>query len=111
LDAVGAGGGGLAGAKAGACAGSLFGPIGTLIGGIVGGIGGAIGGRAITNEIKKRPLKKAIEEYQSNVSRMKDETRDKSRNMLQSINSFTTHKSKHSANPVFPPLKVLLSFA
>lgn len=92
LDAVGAGGGGLAGAKAGACAGSLFGPIGTLIGGIVGGIGGAIGGRAITNEIKKRPLKKAIEEYQSNVSRMKNETRDKSRNMLQSINSFTTHK-------------------
>lgn len=92
LDAVGAGGGGLAGAKAGAFAGSLFGPIGTLIGSIVGGIGGAMGGRAITNEIKKRPLKKAIEEYQSNVSRMKNETRDKSRNMLQSINSFTTHK-------------------
>ena len=57
LDAVGAGGGGLAGAKAGAFAGSLFGPIGTLIGSIVGGIGGAMGGRAITNEIKKRPLK------------------------------------------------------
>lgn len=92
LDAVGAGGGGLAGAKAGAFAGSLFGPIGTLIGSIVGGIGGAMGGRAITNEIKKRPLKKAIEECQSNVSRMKNETRDKSRNMLQSINSFTTHK-------------------
>jgi phage tail tape-measure protein len=35
LDAVGAGGGGLAGAKAGAFAGSLFGPIGTLIGSIV----------------------------------------------------------------------------
>lgn len=92
LDAVGAGGGGLVGAKAGALAGSLFGPVGTLIGGIVGGIGGAMGGRAITNEIKQKPLKKAIEDYQSNASRMKTETRDKSRNMLQEINSFTTSK-------------------
>ena len=92
LDAVGAGGGGLVGAKAGALAGSIFGPVGSLIGGIVGGIGGAIGGRAITNEIKQKPLKNAIEEYQANASRMKTETRDKSRNMLQSISTFTSEK-------------------
>lgn len=92
LDAVGAGGGGLVGAKAGALAGSLFGPIGTLIGGIAGGIAGAIGGRAITNEIKQRPLKNAIEAYQTGATRMKDETRNKSRNMLDSIRSFTSEK-------------------
>lgn len=99
LDAVGAGGGGLVGAKAGAlAAGCFFGPLGTLIGSIVGGICGAMGGRAITNEIKQKPLKNAIEEYQSNVSRMKNETRDKSRNMLQSINSFATHKRSEFKN-------------
>lgn len=92
LDAVGAGGGGLVGAKAGAIAGSFFGPVGTLIGGIVGGIGGAMGGRALTNEIKQKPLKNAIEAYQSNASRMKTETRNKSRNMLQEINTFTQNK-------------------
>lgn len=98
LDAAGAGGGGLIGAKAGALAGSIFGPVGTLIGGIVGGIGGAMGGRAITNNIKQMPLKNAIEEYQTNASRMKAETRDKSRSMLQSINSFTTNKRSEFKN-------------
>ena len=93
LDAVGAGGGGLVGAKAGAIAGSLFGPVGTLIGGIVGGIGGAMGGRALTNNIKQQPLKNAIADYQNNASIMKSETRDKSREMLQSINTFANEKN------------------
>lgn len=92
LDAAGAGGGGLVGAKAGALAGSLFGPVGALIGGIVGGIGGAMGGRALTNEIKQKPLKNAIEAYQANANQMKTETRDKSRNMLQMISDFTSEK-------------------
>lgn len=94
LDAAGAGGGGLVGAKAGALAGSLFGPVGTLIGGIAGGICGAMGGRALTNEIKQRPLKNAIEAYQSNANQMKTETRNKSRNMLESISNFTSEKRK-----------------
>ena len=93
LDAVGAGGGGLVGAKAGAIAGSFFGPVGTLIGGIVGGIGGAMGGRALTNNIKQQPLKNAIADYQNNASIMKSETRDKSREMLQSINTFANEKN------------------
>ena len=94
LDAAGAGGGGLVGAKAGALAGSFFGPLGTLLGGIVGGIGGAIGGRAMTNEIKQKPLKNAIEAYQSNANQMKSETREKSRRMLESICNFTSQKRK-----------------
>lgn len=92
LDAAGAGGGGLVGAKAGALAGSLFGPVGTLVGGIIGGIGGAMGGRAITNEIKQKPLKNAIEDYQTNAARMKSETKEQSRGMLQNIDDFTTQK-------------------
>ena len=98
LDAAGAGGGGLVGAKAGALAGSLFGPVGTLIGGIAGGICGAMGGRALTNEIKQKPLKNAIEAYQSNANQMKEETRNKSRNMLESISNFTSEKRKAFKN-------------
>ena len=94
LDAAGAGGGGLVGAKAGAMFGSIFGPVGTVIGGIGGGIVGAMGGRAITNNIKQRPLKKAIEEYQNNAELMKEETKEKSRNMLHSINSYSIKKRK-----------------
>ena len=94
LDAAGAGVGGAAGAKAGAVIGSIFGPVGTVIGGIGGGIVGAMGGRAISNNIKQRPLKKAIEEYQNNAELMKEETKEESRNMLHSINSYTTKKRK-----------------
>ncbi len=92
LDAAGAGGGGLVGAKAGALVGTFFGPIGSLVGGIIGGIGGAMGGRAITNNIKQKPLKNAIETYQSNANQMKAETRDKSRSMLQNIRNYTSEK-------------------
>ena len=92
LDAAGAGGGGLVGAKTGAIVGSFFGPVGTFIGGIVGGIGGAMGGRAITNEIKQKPLRNAIQAYQSNAELMKTETKEKSRNMLLNITSYTTEK-------------------
>lgn len=94
LDAAGAGGGGLVGAKAGAMIGSIFGPVGTVIGGIGGSIFGAMGGRAITNNIKQRPLKKAIEDYQYNAELMKEETKEESRNMLHSINTYTTKKRK-----------------
>ena len=72
LDAVGAGGGAIVGAKGGAGIGfAIGGPIGAFIGGIIGGIGGGIGGRAITNNIKTQPLKKAIAEYESLYSLMK----------------------------------------
>lgn len=94
LDAAGAGGGGLVGAKAGAMIGSIFGPGGTLIGMGVGGVIGAMGGRSITNNIKQRPLKKAIEEYQNNADLMKEETKEESRNMLHTINTYTTKKRK-----------------
>lgn len=94
LDAAGAGGGGLVGAKAGAMIGSIFGPVGTVIGGIGGSIFGAMGGRAITNNIKQRPLRKAIEDYQYNAELMKEETKEESRNMLHSINTYTTKKRK-----------------
>lgn len=92
LDAAGAGGGGIVGAKAGAIAGSLFGPVGAIIGGIVGGIGGAVGGRTLTNEIKQKPLKNAIEAYQTNANRMKKETNEKSRVMLHDIGQYTSDK-------------------
>ena len=94
LDAAGAGGGGLVGAKTGAMIGSIFGPVGTVVGGIGGSIFGAIGGRAITNNIKQRPLKKAIEDYQYYAELMKEETKEESRNMLHSINTYTTKKKK-----------------
>lgn len=92
LDAVGAGGGGLVGAKAGALVGSIFGPLGSLAGGIIGGVAGAIGGRSITNEIKQRPLKNAIEQYnKSNTTRI-SETKQKSRDMLRQIEAFSNEK-------------------
>lgn len=98
LDAAGAGGGGLVGAKAGAIAGSFFGPLGTVVGGIIGGIGGAMGGRAISNEIKQKPLKNAIEEYQSKVSIMKSETKTRSKKMLGNIHDYTLQKRQDFKN-------------
>lgn len=92
LDAAGTGGGALIGAKAGAIAGSLFGPIGTIVGSIFGSIGGAMGGRTITNNIKIRPLKNAIAEYESQYSLMKSDTEEKSKNTARNIQSFAVRK-------------------
>lgn len=92
LDAVGAGVGATAGAKGGAVAGGLFGPIGAIIGGIIGAMIGAMGGRAITNKVKKRPLKKAIEAYETNYHVMKRETEDSSKNTLSKITNFANSK-------------------
>ena len=92
LDAVGAGGGGFVGAKTGALIGSMFGPVGTLFGGIVGCIAGAVGGRAITNNIKQMALHEAIENYQSSATTMKEETEEKSKYTLYSIQSFAEEK-------------------
>lgn len=92
LDAAGAGVGATAGAKGGAVAGGLFGPIGAIIGGIIGAIIGAMGGRAITNKVKKRPLKKAIEAYETNYHVMKRETEDSSKNTLSKITNFANSK-------------------
>lgn len=92
LDAVGAGGGGLVGAKTGALVGSIFGPLGSLAGGIIGGVAGAIGGRTITNEIKQRPLKNAIEQFNTSNSRRISETKQKSREMLQHIEMYSLNK-------------------
>ena len=55
--------------------GSLLGPVGAVFGGFLGGITGAIGGRTISNEIKRKPLKNAIESYQTNYSLMEHETK------------------------------------
>lgn len=92
LDVAGAGVGAAAGAKAGAVAGSMFGPIGTIIAGAIGAVGGAVGGRAITNKVKKRPLKKAIEAYETNYHVMKRETEDSSKNTLSKISNFANSK-------------------
>lgn len=92
LDAAGAGGGAIIGAKAGALAGGLLGPIGAILGGIVGGIGGAVGGRAIANNIKMKPLKNAIAEYESQYSKMKSETEEKSKSTAQNIQLFAERK-------------------
>ena len=92
LDAVGTGGGAVVGAKGGAIVGSLFGPIGAVVGGIIGGIGGAIGGRAITNNIKTKPLKNAIAEYESQYSQMKSDTAERSRSTARNIKSYAEDK-------------------
>jgi len=64
VDGTAVGGGGLVGAKAGILIGSVGGPIGSVIGGIIGGIAGALGGRAIANDIKRKPLMEAKDEYE-----------------------------------------------
>lgn len=92
LDAAGAGVGAAAGAKAGAVAGSMFGPIGAIVGGAIGAVGGAMGGRAITNKVKKRPLKKAIEAYETNYHVMKRETESSSKNTLTQISNYASSK-------------------
>lgn len=92
LDAVGTGGGALVGAKVGALAGSIFGPVGTIFGGLVGGIGGAIGGRKVTNDIKTKPLRAAIAEYESQYSHMKSDTEEKSKSTVRNIKSFAERK-------------------
>lgn len=92
LDAVGAGVGGLAGAKGGAIIGSLFGPIGTAIGGVIGAVGGAIGGRLATNKAKRIPLDNSIKAYETGYYRMKNETEQKSKDTLSSIQTFAENK-------------------
>lgn len=92
LDAAGSGVGGMAGAKAGALAGSIFGPIGSLVGGIIGGIGGAVGGRMLTNEVKQKPLKNAISNYQNNYAIMNRETEAKSKETLSNIHNYTVSR-------------------
>lgn len=98
LDAAGSGIGGMVGAKAGALVGSFFGPVGGLVGGIVGGITGAVKGRAASNNIKQRPLKRAIEIYQSNAKQMKLETKNKSSSMLIAINQYAIEKHDEFEN-------------
>lgn len=93
LDAVGTGGGGFVGAKAGALAGTAVLPgVGTVIGGLIGCIGGAIAGRTISNEIKQKPLKNAIEEFQTKTSMMKSETNSRSRKLLGDVYDYALQK-------------------
>ena len=77
LDVAGTGFGAAGGAKGGAIIGGFIGgPVGALIGGAIGGIAGAIGGRAITNEIKKEPLKNALNDYRTNFEDMATDTKN-----------------------------------
>lgn len=93
LDAVGTGVGAWGGAQAGASLGGcIFGPIGAVVGGVLGAVGGGVGGRTITNNIKKRPLEKAIKKYEENYVQMKDETERMSRSALDSIKSYADNK-------------------
>ena len=93
LDAVGAGVGAAAGAKGGAAAGGVIGgPIGAAIGAFVGAVGGAIGGRYVTNKIKQKPLKKAIEAYENEYNIMQRETDAKSRETLSAIQNYAIGK-------------------
>lgn len=92
LDAVGAGVGGVAGAKGGAIIGSFFGPIGTAIGGGIGAVIGAIGGRMATNKAKRIPLDNAIKAYETGYYQMRNETEEKSKDTLVSIQTFAENK-------------------
>lgn len=92
LDAVGAGAGAAAGAKVGAMVGSALGPAGSVAGGILGGILGAITGRKVTNEVKKKALKNAIKAYETSYYQMKNETEEKSKDTLVSIQTFAENK-------------------
>lgn len=92
LDAVGAGVGGVAGAKGGAIIGSFFGPIGTAIGGGIGAVIGAIGGRMATNKAKRIPLDNAIKAYETGDYQMRNETEEKSKDTLVSIQTFAENK-------------------
>jgi len=106
LDVAGTGGGGFLGAKAGALIGTAICPgIGTAIGGLLGSIGGAIGGRAITNNIKQKPLRDAIDAYQSQIDAMKQDTTSKSRNMLNEISNYSEKRRAeflHKRNEKIP---------
>ncbi|TBX59084.1 hypothetical protein E0M27_04675 [Bacillus mycoides] len=67
LDATGGGIGGMAGLKAGAILGGFGGPLGVAIGGTIGSVAGTVGGRFITNGIKQKSYKLAIEDYERSV--------------------------------------------
>lgn len=93
LDAAGTGIGAAAGAKGGAVAGgAIGGPLGAVIGGIVGAVGGAIAGRYATNKIKRCPLKNAIEAYETEYYKMKEDTDNQSRETLSSIKNYAEEK-------------------
>ncbi len=65
IDVAGRGGGAAVGAKAGALVGGLLGPIGAAVGVVIGGVGGAIAGGAVADSIKRKPLEKAVRDYDS----------------------------------------------
>lgn len=65
LDVTGTGGGAFVGFKLGALAGTAIAPgVGSVVGGLIGAIAGGMGGRAISNEVKAKPLQRAVAEYE-----------------------------------------------
>lgn len=95
LDAAGTGVGAVGGAKVGAAIGTFFCPgIGTAIGGLIGSIGGGIAGRKVTNNIKMKPLKEAIANYESNSKQMKYESQREVDNTLDIIRSNSTKNNE-----------------
>lgn len=77
LDIAGTSLGGWAGAKAGAAIGSPAGPAGIVIGGLVGGISGVILGRKISNAMKNKPFKLAVDNYNQVVSQAESSIKSK----------------------------------
>ena len=75
LDGAGAEGGGVGGTLIGAGIGALLGPVGAAIGAGLGGLGGAVAGRMATDQVKGRPLKKAIKAYEEGSTAANDEVR------------------------------------
>ena len=107
LDVAGTGAGGLLGGKAGAAIGTLICPgIGTLIGGLLGSVGGAMGGRSITNNIKQKPLRDAIDAYQRKIDQMKRETGARSKEMYDDISSYAEERRNEFQDKRDSPMPV-----
>lgn len=97
LDAVGTWSGAVIGTIIGMVVTIYLGPA-SVIGGIIGAIIGSIFGRSITNKIKLRPLKKAIEKYEVNYKQMKTETETYSKNALNSVHKMVLKKREEFKN-------------
>ena len=99
LDTIGTGGGGLVGTIIGVCTGALTqSPTGIIIGAIVGGIMGGIYGRKITNWIKTRPYRKAVEKYTEKYNLMIKEKKSITESTFTNIRTYANNKRTEFKN-------------
>ncbi|MCW5829975.1 MAG: hypothetical protein KIT79_11750 [Deltaproteobacteria bacterium] len=88
--------GGTAGGKIGAAIGTFIAPgVGTAIGGVLGGIFGAIGGRLLSENLKERPLRASLEEYEKARAGF-GETAKRLNNEMQS--TFDAEKARYQSD-------------